>query len=114
MTSKFVWFDLTAADAAAASVFYTELFGWASTEPDNVGDYRTWFLDGEMPWAGVIAGADSGRWVPYVQVDDLDAAVDKARSLGATVLQGKTEGPGGTAVTIADPSGAPVALFIPR
>jgi predicted enzyme related to lactoylglutathione lyase len=50
---------------------------------------------------------------PYVQVEDLDVAVDKAVSLGATVVAGKADGPAGTAVTIADPGGALVALWTP-
>jgi predicted enzyme related to lactoylglutathione lyase len=37
--------------------------------------------------------------------------VDKATSLGATVIAGKTDGPAGTAVTTADPGGALVALW---
>jgi predicted enzyme related to lactoylglutathione lyase len=39
--------------------------------------------------------------------------VDKATSLGATVVAGKSDGPAGTAVTIADPGGAVVALWTP-
>ena len=71
--------------------------------------------NGDQPWASVIEAGDAtaGRWVPYVQVDDLDVAVEKAASLGATVVAGKSEGPAGTAVTIADPGGALVALWTP-
>jgi hypothetical protein len=54
-----------------------------------------------------------GSWIPYAQVEDLDVAVDKATSLGATVIAGKTNRPAGTAVTIADPGGAVVALWRP-
>jgi predicted enzyme related to lactoylglutathione lyase len=39
--------------------------------------------------------------------------VDKATSLGATVIAGKTDGPAGTVVTTADPGGALVALWTP-
>ena len=72
-------------------------------------------MDGDQPWASVIeaGGATAGRWVPYVRVDDLDVAVDKATSLGATVVVDKSDGPAGTAVTIADPGGALVALWTP-
>lgn len=37
----------------------------------------------------------------------------KAVELGATVVQDKATGPAGTAVTVADPGGALVALFTP-
>jgi predicted enzyme related to lactoylglutathione lyase len=55
--------------------------------------------------------ATAGRWVPYVQVDDLDSAVDNAISNGGTMVHPASEGPAGTSVTIADPGGALLALF---
>ena len=82
----------------------------------GAGDYHGWITDGEQPWAAILpAGAmPAGRWVPYVMVDDLDAAAKQAVALGGTVLRDKTVGPGGTSVTVADPSGAIIALFTPR
>src|SRR5206468_1377644 len=79
------------------------------------GDYQGWMTDGKQPWAGITpaGAAPAGRWVPYVMVDDLDAAAKQAVALGATVVQDKTVGPGGTSVTVADPGGALVALFTP-
>ena len=53
-------------------------------------------------------------WFPYVQVDDLDAATEKAKKLGATALQPATEGPAGTYTPIREPGGAVFALFQPR
>jgi predicted enzyme related to lactoylglutathione lyase len=72
-------------------------------------------LRGSRPGASLFAPPDAtaGSWVPYVQVDDLDTAVDKATSLGATVVAGKADGPAGTAVVVADPGGALVALWTP-
>jgi len=54
-----------------------------------------------------------GRWVPYVTVDNLDAAVNKAVDLGGTVVRDKVSGPAGRSVIVADPGGALVALFTP-
>jgi predicted enzyme related to lactoylglutathione lyase len=67
--------------------------------------------DGEQPWAGIVPG-DTGRWVPYVVVDDLDSAT-RATALGGTVVRARTVGPAGTSVLVADPGGAVVALFTP-
>jgi uncharacterized protein len=113
MSAPFVWFDLTVADDAKVTGFYQGLFGWEAGP--GAGAYQDWLLDGGQPWAGTApAGAlPAGRWVPYVVVDDLDAAVHKAVELGATVVQDKATGPAGTAVTVADPGGALVALFTP-
>ena len=55
----------------------------------------------------------AGRWVPYVVVDDLDAAAKQAVALGGRVVRDKTKGPGGTSVVVADPGDGLVALFVP-
>jgi uncharacterized protein len=117
MSSPFVWFDLTGTEDKADTVrqFYGTLLGWTIGPDTNPGPYNGWITDGEQPWASVIEAREpmAGRWIPYVHVDDLDVAVDKATSLGATVVAGKADGPAGTAVTIADPGGALVALWTP-
>jgi uncharacterized protein len=117
MSSPFVWYDVTATEDKADTVreFYGTLLGWTIGPDTNPGPYNGWITDGEQPWASVIeaSAATAGRWIPYVQVDDLDVAVDRATSLGATVVAGKTDGPAGTAVTIADPGGSLVALWTP-
>ena len=118
MGSPFVWYDVTAtpADADTVREFYGTLLGWTIGPDTNPGPYNGWITDGDQPWASIIEASDTstaGRWIPYVQVDDLDVAVDKATSLGATIVAGKTDGPAGTAVTIADPGGALVALWTP-
>jgi len=51
--------------------------------------------------------------VPYVAVDDLDDAVKQATALGGTVVREKADGPAGSSVFVADPSGGVVALFTP-
>ena len=123
MGAPFVWFDLTAADGGKVREFYADLFGW--TIGPGAGDYQGWITDGHQPWAGItkagitkagIAEAsdgDGGRWVPFVVVEDLDAAVRRAVGLGGTVVKDRTVGPAGTSVTVADPGGALVALFTP-
>lgn len=117
MSAPFVWYDVTApaADADAVRDFYAKLLGWTIAPDANPGPYNGWITEGDRPWASVIeAGeATAGRWIPYVQVDDLETAVATATALGATVVAEATDGPAGTAVTIADPSGALVALWVP-
>jgi predicted enzyme related to lactoylglutathione lyase len=112
MGAPFVWFDLTA-DGDEVRDFYTGLFGWDAVP--GAGDYRGWVADGEQPWAGFLAagGAPAGRWIPYVVVDDLDAATKQATALGGTVVRDRATGPAGSSVLVADPGGATVALFRP-
>ena len=103
MGAPFVWYDVTATAGQADTVreFYGTVLGWTIGPDTSPGPYNGWITDGDQPWASVIEAGDvtAGRWVPYVEVDDLDTAVDKAVSLGATVVAGKTDGPAGTAVT---------------
>jgi predicted enzyme related to lactoylglutathione lyase len=116
MGAPFVWFDLTvdADDASKTTAFYSDLFGWP-TGP-GLGDYQSWVTDGTQPWAGVLpTDADrAGRWIPFVAVDDLDSAAEKARALGGSVVGEKKAGPAGTSILVSDPGGATIALFTPQ
>jgi predicted enzyme related to lactoylglutathione lyase len=75
----------------------------------------SWMMNGDQPWAAVVRADDvtTGRWVPYVHVADLDAAVETAVAAGGTVVLPRTAGPAGHAVTLADPAGALIALWVP-
>jgi uncharacterized protein len=60
-----------------------------------------------------VPGAPSA-WLAYVLVDDIKAATEKARSLGATVKRDVTEVMGaGWLSIIADPTGATLGLWKP-
>ena len=117
MGAPFVWYDITATDDQVETIadFYADLLGWTINPDTGPGPYHGWIADDGGPWASIIqaTGATARRWIPYIQVDDLDAAVDKATKLGARVLGEKTDGPAGTAIPVADPGGAVVALWVP-
>src|SRR5918992_1922593 len=106
MANPFVWFDLRTPEKDAARRFYSSLLSW---QIDDDGTMAA----GAEPW-GVIAddpGASAARWLPYIQVEDLDEATRRAQELGATVVQPRTAGPAGVFTTISDPTGAQVALW---
>ncbi|HZA39386.1 MAG TPA: VOC family protein [Actinomycetota bacterium] len=111
MTDPFVWFDLRSTDAAKSRAFHEELFGWKVAEVPT-GNGTLSMIGAEEPWASLIADAgEHVGWFPYIQVDDLKAATERAEKLGATVLQPATEGPAGTYTPIREPGGAVFALF---
>jgi len=59
----------------------------------------------------LMPGAPSA-WLPYVEVSDIDAATEKARSLGATVCKEVTEVKDmGWFSIITDPTGAMLGLW---
>lgn len=112
MASGFVWFDLRAKHPPAAADFYGKLLGW-NVQPD--GESAATVAGESGPWAAIVPqGPGEPAWVPYVQVEDVDSATERAVVLGAEVLQEATEGPAGRFSTIVDPGGAALALWQPR
>ena len=58
-----------------------------------------------------VPGAPSS-WLPYVLVDDINAATKKAKSLGATIMKDVTEVmDAGWLSIIVDPTGACLGLW---
>jgi predicted enzyme related to lactoylglutathione lyase len=111
MAGSFVWFDLRTSDQERSQRFYERLLGWEFAAQEGS---PTMLMNEGGPWALVADAPDNESfWLPYVQVDDVEAATKSAVELGATVRQEKTDGPGGTFSVIADPTGAEVALWQP-
>jgi hypothetical protein len=85
--------DLAAADTAAAKVFYNEMFGWtAHDEPANGGFFTRLRLSGrdvgslyQLKRAQLESGVPS-HWTPYVRVDDVQEAAERAASLGGEII----------------------------
>jgi uncharacterized protein len=109
MTSPFVWFHNGSEKPAEAVEFYEKLLGWKGSQ----GPGGMSMLSGEGgPFAGVARkDAASQGWVPYIKVEDVDRATERAAKLGAKVLQKRTRGPAGEFTIVADPGGATIALW---
>jgi len=111
-----VHLELNTTDVAKAKAFYQNLFTWTLEDVDmGGGQTYTMIKTGDGLGGGMmkhpVPGAPSG-WLAYVNVDDLVAATQKAKSLGATVMRDKTEVPGmGWFSILIDPTGAPIALW---
>jgi uncharacterized protein len=108
----FAWDELHAADPGAASSFYGALAGW--TTEDFGGQGYQVFKSGDTMVGGLMgkqAESDPTLWLPYLLVDDPDAATAKAQELGANVMLEPTtmEGVGRFSI-LADPVGAAVGL----
>jgi uncharacterized protein len=108
MGSPIVHFELIGKDAAKLRDFYMQLFDWKIAElmPD-MGNYG--LIDGTSSGiAGGVGQSDDGspRTSVYAQVPDLQATLDKAVELGATVVMAPTEiVPGTTLAMFIDPAG---------
>ncbi len=109
----FSWMELHSGDNARAKEFYKGLLGWSTEEMEMPGATYTVIANGEDKIGGFPPfGTDTPRWLPYVTVDDVDARVETARSLGATILSEPMSVPGvGRMATLADPVGGVIALI---
>jgi hypothetical protein len=113
------WAELSTKDPAAAEKFYTGLFGWTvkSSAMGDVGTYTEFSADGTAV-AGMMkmpAGMENAPsyWMPYFFVASCNAAVARAKELGAQVYVPPTDIPGerGRFAILADPQGAAFGVF---
>jgi predicted enzyme related to lactoylglutathione lyase len=118
MTNPFVHVELNSPDPAKAKAFYSRLFQWKLEDMPNPavpGDHAyTVIKVGDGTGGGIMKQVPNGPagWIPYVLVDDLRAATDKARSLGATIMKDVTEVPDmGWFSIIQDPTGSILGLW---
>jgi predicted enzyme related to lactoylglutathione lyase len=109
MSEGFVWFHNHSTNSNDSKTFYETLVGWqASDGPAGM----TLFGGAKGPFAGLgTATDDVSGWLPYVQVDDVDAATKKAVKLGAKLVSPKAKGPAGDFSVVRDPGGAAIALW---
>ena len=84
-TNPVVHFEIQSANPEAQQQFYAQLFGW-DINADNDMKYGL-VQQGETGIGGGIGPAmdQTNRVTFYVHVDDLQASLDKAASLGGSV-----------------------------
>ena len=112
MTSPFVWFHHNGQKSKKTSAFYEALLSWKpATGPGGM----TMFAAGGGPFAAATAEGDRygdrDEWIPFVAVEDVDAATERAVALGASLLREKSRGPAGEFTVVRDPGGAALALW---
>ncbi|GAA0524655.1 hypothetical protein FHS83_001837 [Rhizomicrobium palustre] len=119
MANPFVHVELNTTDLAKAKAFYGTLFRWELTDLDMGAHGRYTLIGvGEGTGGGMmqhpVPGAPS-QWLPYAEVPDLAAATEKARELGAKIVQANVliEDKGAFSLII-DPTGAMIGLWQPH
>jgi uncharacterized protein len=110
MRQQIVHLELHTPDLTGACTFYRELLGW---RPENV-------VTMSWPYVSIDAGVSAGIvtcrapvpvWVPYVEVADVDAATDRAVSLGATAILPPRAGPYGRRSVVRSAGGGDLAFW---
>ncbi len=115
---SFCWNELYTRDIAGQREFYTKLFGWTfDTMPDSSGEEYTVFKNGDSPAAGMMEikkewGEVPPNWSVYFAIEDCDAAIEKATSMGGkTVMPAMEIENVGRFVFLQDPQGAYFAVI---
>ena len=95
MTSgELVHLELHTPDVERAAELGRVLFGWRPTHVATAGvPYLS--LDVGCSAGLVACGAPAAVWVPYVEVEDVEACTRRAVDLGAERLLGPRTGPAG-------------------
>jgi predicted enzyme related to lactoylglutathione lyase len=117
LTGKVIWYDLITEDVASAKRFYGGMFGWTFDDTKGPGGYDYAVArSGDVYVAGMITraepddGVNFSRWLPYVSVPDVDAAVLRGTSAGATVAASARDVNLGRVAALIDPQGAVIGL----
>jgi predicted enzyme related to lactoylglutathione lyase len=117
MGKPVAFFEIISPDAPRAQHFYAELFDWQVDVDPAMGGFGlvdTRAGEAAIPGGiGALAPDDLAGTRVYMRVDDLDAYLAKAESLGAKRLLPPTDLPSGYGkiAMFADPDGNPVGLW---
>ncbi len=108
MGSPVVHFEVTGTDQTKLQEFFAKLFDWM-IDANNPTGYGIVHTGGEGINGGIGTGQVSGVTF-YAQVDDLEAYLKKAESLGGKRLGGPVELGPITLAWFADPEGHRIGL----
>lgn len=115
------WHELMAGDLDTAFAFYSKLFNWTKFEAMDMGPMGVYqiFGKGEAMFGGMMTKPASipapPFWTFYINVEAIDAAIERINAAGGKVVNGPMEVPGGAwIVQGTDPQGAFFALVAPK
>lgn len=112
MPDPVVFFEILGNDATALPKFYGDAFGW---EVESVMPTYSMARPGEERGieggVGAAPEGQPGHVTFYIEVDDLDSALEKVKSLGGSTVTEPMDIPDGPSIALfADPEGHVVGL----
>jgi uncharacterized protein len=124
MKNHVTHFEITGDDPGALAGFYSALFDWKIAAPPDMDGYltvKTVDVDAKgrpTETVGINGGIlkrpdkNAPRVVNYVNVDSVEAAIERAQGLGAKLHKAKSPVAGmGWYAVLSDPQGNPFALW---
>lgn len=123
-TGQIVWHDLFTSNRNRTMAFYEHVAGW-SYQVERATDFA--WGGGEKDFVLALSGDEAGAgfaetpaslnngWIAYVEVTDVDAAVELAETQGGEIVRQPFEVPGvGRNALVRDPLGALVGISLSR
>ena len=117
VVGRFSWHELMTTDYQKAFDFYRRLFGWEKQSEMDMGGGNMYSMYGK---GGKMYGGMFNRtpdmsgmrpfWLCYINVKDVQKAVDTATKAGAKLQRGPMPVPGGAIAILGDPQGAAFAV----
>jgi predicted enzyme related to lactoylglutathione lyase len=115
MGQPVVHFEIGCKESGKTQAFYAKLFDWKIEPYGPAGMIATGSKDGIQGHINSLGHEPYNYVTIYVQVDDLQAYLDKAGKLGGKMLVPPTDVPGmGKFAWLADPEGTIVGLWKPN
>jgi uncharacterized protein len=112
--SPILHLEILGADSERLNAFYRALFDWTITPVEEGGGYAIVDTGPSEPPSGGIGGFSGApsHVTFYVGVEDVAAALARARDLGATtVMEPREAAPGIETALFADPEGHVIGLM---
>jgi len=106
-----VHFEIGCRDRAKTGDFYSKLFGWQITAAGPASNIQTGSAQGISGHITSLGHEPEHYTMFYVDVEDVQTALDKATELGGKKLIGPIKIPAGTFAWFADPDGNIIGLL---
>jgi uncharacterized protein len=114
MPQPVVHFEIGCRDGAKTSSFFSTLFGWTLQPIGPATMINTGATTGIQGHISTLGHEPHHYTIFYVQVDDVQAYLDKAAELGGKTLVPPVDIPTGTFAWFADPDGNTIGLWKPK
>ena len=113
LSNPVIHLELHTGNLPRALGFYARACGWNPERiQDPHGSYLALDLGRNELGGGIVeCPGDRPLWLPYVAVDRVDEATDRARRLGASVAVEPREGPCGWRSVVSTPTGGEIAFW---
>lgn len=110
MPHPVVYFEIGCGDIARTQEFFSSMFGWNIRDAGPAATIDTGSREGIQGHITALGHEPLHYTMFYVEVDDVQALLDKATSLGGKMLVPPVKIPTGTFAWFADPDGNTIGL----